>query len=151
MTYANRTGAVNRPASRQQELTFCGRQLPHRLAVVLDEVYREGNYGITWKEAGDRLGLHHGQVSSALTNLHRLGLVFAVRQQRNRCHIYVHARHRAMYASEDVFDEPVRTQAATRRAALEALAAAVEDYLNSNDLNAYANLQDCYQDWKELK
>lgn len=150
MTYRNRTGSVDRPASREQELTITT-GLPDRLQQVLDLVREQGNYGSTWKELSDRTGLHHGKVSSALTNLHRLGWVFALKQTRNRCHIYIHADYRIMQFAEDVYDEPVRTRSSVQRAALQAVAEAAAAYLNDPTLITLTDLQDSVTNWKETK
>jgi len=45
--------------------------------------------GLTWKELGEEHGWHHGQASSALSNLHKRGLVARLEETRNRCGVYV--------------------------------------------------------------
>lgn len=52
-------------------------------------VARAGEKGITWKELGIALGLHHGQSSGALSNLHRSGLIVRLAERRQRCGVYV--------------------------------------------------------------
>jgi hypothetical protein len=37
--------------------------------------------------------LHHGSLSSALTNLHRAGKIARLSEKRGRCKVYVHPRH----------------------------------------------------------
>jgi hypothetical protein len=44
--------------------------------------------GATYKELGSVLGLHHGQISSVLTNLHKAGLVTRLKARRLKCEIY---------------------------------------------------------------
>lgn len=61
------------------------------------------------------LSLHHGQVSGALSNLHRKGHVFMLRQKRDRCHPYVHWSHVEQYDPVDRIDEPTQTFANQRR------------------------------------
>lgn len=50
-------------------------------------------HGATYKELGDVLGLHHGQISSVLTNLHKAGLVARLKERRKRCEIYTLPEH----------------------------------------------------------
>ena len=52
-------------------------------------VARAGTRGITWKELGRELGLHHGQASGALSNLHRSDLIVRLIDRRERCGVYV--------------------------------------------------------------
>jgi hypothetical protein len=47
---------------------------------------------------------HHGSLSSALTNLHRTGLLVCLTEKRDRCHVYV----RPEYANGRSFRLPVR-------------------------------------------
>lgn len=45
--------------------------------------------GLTWRELGDRLHLHHGQASGSLSGLHKAGLIVRLTVRRNRCLVYV--------------------------------------------------------------
>lgn len=49
-----------------------------------------GYYGKTVKEVRDHLGLHHGQVSSALSVLHKEGRLARLTETRDRCAVYVY-------------------------------------------------------------
>lgn len=49
----------------------------------------KGENGLTWNEAGKLLGIHHGTVSAALSNLHRRKLICRLTATRNRSSIYV--------------------------------------------------------------
>lgn len=57
------------------------------------EVYRlilqTGAKGMTVKELREETGMHHGQASSALTNLHRGGMLCRLTEKRDRCKVYV--------------------------------------------------------------
>jgi len=67
------------------------------------------------------MNLHHGQVSGALSNLHKSGHVFMLHAQRNRCHPYCHAKHRVNYPPAARIDEPTQTKAGKRKDDLEQL------------------------------
>lgn len=57
------------------------------------ELSRAGTMGLTWLEFARLDGLHHGQASAALSNLHRSGTAERLKQRRSRCGIYVLAHH----------------------------------------------------------
>lgn len=56
---------------------------------VLRVLLTLGPKGITWQEAADRLGLHHGQASGALSGLHKMGYIVRLQETRRRCKVYV--------------------------------------------------------------
>lgn len=45
--------------------------------------------GMTWRELGAYLRLHHGQASGVLSGLHKTGLIVRLTERRNRCLVYV--------------------------------------------------------------
>lgn len=49
----------------------------------------QNEYGATWKEIADELGLHHGSASGVLSVLHLAGRIARLTDSRNRCKIYV--------------------------------------------------------------
>lgn len=49
---------------------------------------RRGN-GLTVKELRDLTGMHHGQASSVLSTLHKVGRVDRLNERRDRCLVYV--------------------------------------------------------------
>jgi hypothetical protein len=89
--------------------------LKDRQKQVLAYLEQHGVGGITWGELGLRLGLHHGQVSGTLSNLHQGGMVFMLRKRHNRSHPYVHVKYRDFYSEEEVHDAPKRTRAGDRK------------------------------------
>jgi hypothetical protein len=91
---------------------------------VLALLAEAGTTGATWKEISDITGLHHGQVSSVLTRLHENGLAFQLVITRNGCHPYLIAAYRDDFYDYERNDEPVKTKANARVAALEAVAEA---------------------------
>jgi hypothetical protein len=92
-------------------------------AGAAQDAMRAGKAGATWQQLGLRLNMHHGQVSGALSNLHKAGEVFMLRNKYNKSHPYVAKQFRHAYTDEQVFDERVQTQAGKRRELLEQLLA----------------------------
>ena len=110
-------------------------ELSHRLAVVLAHLHKERQGGMTWKELADLTGWHHGQVSSALTNLHKQGLVFTLRRRRGNCHPYVHAEWLPYWFPNEVNLRPATNRRAPLLAELEAVAAAAEELINEIEVS----------------
>jgi hypothetical protein len=58
---------------------------------ILGQVGHWGQQGRTVKELRDRYpDMHHGQISSALTGLHKAGKILRLAEKRDRCSVYVH-------------------------------------------------------------
>jgi len=60
-----------------------------RIEDALIAVARSGRRGLTWKEYAESHGLHHGQASGALSNLHRSGSIFRLKESRGGSGVYV--------------------------------------------------------------
>lgn len=60
-----------------------------RQRIVLTALSAAGHYGRTWRELADETAMHHGQVSGALTVLHKAHRLARLTEQRNRCRVYV--------------------------------------------------------------
>lgn len=59
-----------------------------RYALIIAQQQRE--HGVTVAELRETQGnVHHGRVSSALTNLHKAGRLVALRERRGHCGVYV--------------------------------------------------------------
>lgn len=101
--------------------------LADRQQQILDYLLHCGNVGGTWHQLSIELGLHHGQVSGALSNLHKAGEVFMLKQRYNRSHPYVHRKYRGFYADSEVHDAPKTTKAGRRRATVDELVAACRE------------------------
>jgi hypothetical protein len=99
-----------------------------RLRAVERELQRLGMVGATWQRLAKLLNLHHGQVSSALTVLHRQGRIAMTSAKQNRCHYYIHADYIPMYDPSEVYLRPSKTLATRKAEAGEALADAVVAY-----------------------
>ena len=105
------------PTARQQDMAEREARdgtFTVRARRVLDALQSQPT-GMTWRELGSRLGLHHGQISGALSNLHRTGHVFMLTAKRDRCHPYVHVAFRSQFVAEDRIDHPSQTKAGRQK------------------------------------
>lgn len=111
LPYAGTEGFVARPASeeRARRNATDGTSRDRQRQVLHYLRYRPD--GLTWVELGGALQLHHGQISSTLSVLHKSGQLFQLRVKRGRSHPYVHADHRDLYSAIERYDEPTRTNA----------------------------------------
>lgn len=137
-TYNGTTGFVNQPASRdraQREATDGTAR--ERINMILAHLATTPD-GMTWKQLGDLLGYHHGQISGALSNLHKTGAVFMLRNKRNNCHPYVHNFWRNRYDETERIDEPVKTKTKQRTQELEDLLMLVVEAIKNNDIKNHA-------------
>ena len=64
-----------------------------RQRVLIDSLAEAGAEGLTWRELGTATGLHHGQVTGGLSNLHKAGLIARLTEKRGRCSVYVTPEH----------------------------------------------------------
>jgi hypothetical protein len=48
-----------------------------------------GSHGVTWPELADADLLHHGEASAVLSRLHKVGTLVRLKEQRQRCQVYV--------------------------------------------------------------
>lgn len=91
MTYADGTeGWAGSDTSRERaERARDDGSATARRRAVLSALDAAGPTGLTWKELGDLMHLHHGSSSSALTNLHKSGLITRTSRKRSRSKVYV--------------------------------------------------------------
>ena len=109
--YNETSGYVLRPASQERAWREINDgSLSQRQQDIRIELAMAGVEGMTWKELGDKLGLHHGKISGALSNMHMCGAVFMLREQRDRCHPYVHSMYRDWLDEDKRYDEPTKTR-----------------------------------------
>lgn len=134
--YSGTGGYVDRPASRERAFAeVADGTLGARQHQILSALRDLGAQGGTWREIAEYLAkqdvvLHHGEVSGALSNLHKAGKVFHLREQRNRCHPYVHAEFRTWHSPDQRYDEPAKTRATQRKELLEHLLGACRAMLS---------------------
>ena len=105
---------------------------------IADLVREGGLLGMTWAELADATGLHHGQVSGALSKLHEMGFIFQRRDNRNGSHPYVHSDYRDEFDDNEVNDEPVKTRSTVLREAYEELETAAHNLCYGQASNAAA-------------
>jgi hypothetical protein len=112
---------VERTASKEraERLNRSG-EYSQRREIARVYLWRAGSDGLTWRELGEKMGLHHGQVSGLLSSMHGAGDVFALRTTRNRCHPYVLQAFREQYEASERVDEPATTAARRNREIAEA-------------------------------
>jgi hypothetical protein len=113
--YGDDAGFVSIPASRERAKSEAASGMFNARASLILEVLRKHPDGLTWKDLSSMLSLHHGQVSGALSNLHRKGFVFMLHMKRQRCHPYVHVDHIDRFAPLERIDEPSKTSASAMR------------------------------------
>ena len=120
--YNGTGGYVERPASMERAMREVMQGvLSARQQALLDALFDAGPTGATWRTLGQLLNLHHGQVSGVLSNLHKAGEVFMLREQQDRCHPYVFRSYRIAYDDGQVFDTPIETRSGQRKALLDDL------------------------------
>jgi len=114
-TYADTIGSVDRETSRTRTTR---NEAAQRAQQILDLLNPQATAGLTWKQIAQVTGLHHGQVSGLLSNMHRAGLVAQLRIRKDGCHPYIHADFIHWCGDGEVFIEPVTTQAGRTRTRL---------------------------------
>ena len=140
--YNGTGGYVDRPSSRDRAFAeIADGSFSQRQQGIYQLLREAGSDGMTWKQIGDILGLHHGKVSGALSNMHGGGMIFMLKQRRDKCHPYVHALYRGSYAVEDRYDKPARTKSNARMDLLEALLVACKKAVDE-DFLYYASIND---------
>lgn len=126
--YNGTGGHVNHPASRDRAIhdVVIGK-LAERQQSILRELFSAALRGMTWRELSARLGQHHGNISGALSNLHKAGKVFMLNEKRDGSHVYIHARHRDAFAENFRIDEPTQTSASRHKTQLVLIARLIDD------------------------
>ena len=122
LAYGETAGYVQRASSKERAVREVrDGTLSKRQQRLLSSLDLAGTEGLTWKQLADITGLHHGQVSGSLSNMHNAGVVFMLSKSRDKCHPYVHSKYRTYFSDADRYDEPVRTRNSTRVALLQEL------------------------------
>jgi hypothetical protein len=123
--YNGSQGFVARPTSRTRVVA--------NLDDVWTQVFHSQSYGMTWKELGDAMHLHHGQASGALSNLHRLGRAFVIRDlKRENCQVYVTDYWKFAFHKLERIEEPVQTKASRNKNLIEAIVDAAHRVCDSH-------------------
>lgn len=138
--YRGTGGSVPREASiARAEHDVKSGKLGARQELVLSKLRRAGIIGATWKELGQELNLHHGQISGVLSNLHKEGRVFMLRHMRDGSHPYCHKGIQGHFQPEQIWKMPTRTSGTAYREAYWELREAVEACRKSGFSNTDIN------------
>lgn len=135
LPYNGTAGYVDRPASVTRAISEAESGIAsERQRVIYATVARMGTTGATWRDI-QRLfpELHHGQISGALSCLHKNGVVFALRTTRRNCHPYVASVHRHLVNDHNRFDEPAKTRSQQRVEAISDAIAYLDVAMNSTE------------------
>lgn len=125
--YAGTAGFVERQTSRDRAIDEIQTgALSVRQQTILRFLDVFGVMGATWHELSDAFAntdkpMHHGQISGALSNLHKAGMVFMLRESRNKCHPYVHHKYRDRHSPDQRHDVPARTRVSKHKELVDAL------------------------------
>ena len=106
-------------------------KLGERQNLVLKILRRVGDTGATWSELGIEMGLHHGQISGVLSNLHKEGRVFMLKETRLGSHPYCHQGIRGHFQAEQIYDTPTRTAGTVYKEAFYEVAGAAQACIDS--------------------
>lgn len=130
--YRGTGGSVPRDtSSARAEHDVKSGKLGDRQNEVLKILFRVGLAGATWKELGDELGLHHGQISGVLSNLHKEGRVFMLKETRDGSHPYLHKGIHGHFQADQIYESPVKTARTVYLEALFELRSKVLDCIDS--------------------
>lgn len=99
---------------------------------ALREMRLQGTYGLTVKELRDDSGMHHGQASAVLSNLHKTGQAVRLTMVREGCKVYVLTRYQMGRESEPFVPRVRKVDLALARRLREALAGVHPDYCASH-------------------
>lgn len=121
----------------------------YRQKVVLDALHQYP-HGLTWKELGLMLGLHHGQVSATLSVLHKAGKVFSLRTKVNGSHPYVSKEWVNMHDPSQIILEPSKTLSGKKRTALQAVLEAAREADLDYNLDTASRLRQAIADFDAI-
>lgn len=121
----------------------------YRQKVVLDALHSHPQ-GLTWKELGLLLGLHHGQVSATLSVLHGAGKVVSLKTKVDGSHPYVAVEWVGFHHPSQVIWEPSKTLTAKRRKALNAVLEAAREADLDYNLDTASRLRQAISDFDAI-
>lgn len=116
---------------------------------ILDAL-QKNPHGYTWKELSAQLNLHHGQISGALSALHKDGWVFALKRERGGSQIYMHHSFRDDHGAALRLDSPAITRSSVKKAAIDDLAKAVEVFLETRTFQTEDQLRAAFNVYNSL-
>lgn len=146
--YNGTGGHVEQPSSFQRAIhDVKSGKLAERQQSILRELFAAALVGATWRELSAKLGQHHGNISGALSNLHKAGKVFMLNEKREGSHVYVHARHRDAFAENFRIDEPTQTSGSRHRTQLVLIARLIADAKENGWSNYHHDQLEALSDW----
>lgn len=113
----------------------------HRQMLVMELLDKEP-LGLTWKELSLLMGLHHGQISGALSVLHKMGKVAQLRTKRGNCHPYLSMRLADQHPLTELILTPSDTKAGQKRKAIDRVVEAARMVDTHMDLESCAALSE---------
>lgn len=115
--YAGTSGWAGSDTSRERaEQQDSDGTFTRRQKQALQELWQAGERGLTWKELGFILNLHHGQASGVLSVLHKQERIARLEERRNRCAVYVVLDFVKGRATSDAMNTRASLNAATLEA-----------------------------------
>jgi hypothetical protein len=90
LEYAGTEGSAGSDASHERaEREASDGTASARQRLILEALDWADVDGMTWQEMAQKLGLHHGQATGSLSNLHKAGKIARLTEKRGRSSIYV--------------------------------------------------------------
>lgn len=119
---------TSRERAQREDATGEASERRRRIMAILQAA---GPRGMTWREVATTTGLHHGQVSGALSVLHKGRHIIMLRMKRERCHPYIHPQWADKHHADDLIHEPAQTLAGRRTAATDDVLEALRQFINT--------------------
>lgn len=92
--YAGSSGWSGSDTSRERaEAADADGTTSERQERVLADLRAVTFIGLTWKDLAAARGMHHGQASGVLSNLHKAGHIARLTERRANCQVYVMPEH----------------------------------------------------------
>jgi hypothetical protein len=90
LPYAGTSGWSGSDTSRERaQADDASGTTAQRQADMIAHLDKAGANGLTYRELVDITGMHHGQVSGPLSNLHKAGEIARLKEVRHKCKVYV--------------------------------------------------------------
>lgn len=146
LEYGGTSGWAGSDTSRSRaEKEDSGGVTGKRQQRVIRLLAQAGRRGRTWKEIADSTGWHHGQVTSALSGLHKAGRIARLSERRHNSKVYVlheHVEGRTVepYGRSRPTSEAVQAAETERGRIADLLEESAANYLRHGDRHAWSVL-----------
>ena len=88
--YAGTSGWSGSETSKERAVTEdADGTTTDRQQLIILNLMKAKEQGLTWHEVADLNEWHHGQASSALSILHKVGIIARLKERRNKSAVYV--------------------------------------------------------------